>query len=750
MNNEKSPVDWLTYTIHPQDVLGVKWPAMWGNGQLELFADLERPCVNQVCCFGLTEQEGLNYEREQHMIPGINDDETGRKYLLDKPVASKAIEATCSFRPDRQTWRYEFDDLRIIVTLVFPRKTPGYLLKVQLLPGEGNTTKRWRVYHQLRAHSGNVLLATDAGFDLSGGKAWFTNKEGLGEAIGSATDAARVNLGMDYDYANDVMIKHIVERDGDDVHELTFARAFGPSVEEARANLEPLLDDPVQLEAESEAWWNQYLGEVPRLDIPDETFAKNFLWSWPNYRMNKLEVPLGIMPAGMVTVNNCRIKPRVALSLGDPVEIEAINLTHDPKPARDVMLFLLRNTRKEGLMSVGFYAGKENPGNYPECLAWLSGLVQKYILSTGDIGLLSEDIGDGLTFLQRMENGLEAQLPQRDGKTGLFWNDGEVKRFGGLYPGELSGMGPAMEAVTRIRGARGTYHCEVSAMVYGTFVAMADIEELAGNEEKCAKYRAMADDLGKAIQEHLWDDESGMFRDLDEERNMTEYMGMGGFITGLFVNHTQQPGGLATREQAERLAAWCSHDDFVSDYGTLCLARSNPYYDAADYKGYNSNFDMHWSNQVPAGLYHHECYEEAHRQLFKMWRRLDENAGLGPRYRGECYHADTGEIIENRFVNYPCILSALSTIFEGVFGIRWTKDALTVFVNSPWPWAKLSNIRIRDTLLDLDLQADGVLVARINGKETARSDDRKLSLPWDTFTTDGTGAELELLNVSLS
>ena len=46
---------------------------------------------------------------------------------------------------------------------------------------------------------------------------------------------------------------------------------------------------------------------------------------------------------------------------------------------------------------------------------------------------------------------------------------------------------------------------------------------------------------------------------------------------------------VSTPEQAERLAAWCSHDDFVSDYGTLCLARSNAYYDAADYKGYNSN-----------------------------------------------------------------------------------------------------------------------------------------------------------------
>ncbi len=80
------------------------------------------------------------------------------------------------------------------------------------------------------------------------------------------------------------------------------------------------------------------------------------------------------------------------------------------------------------------------------------------------------------------------------------------------------------------------------------------------------------------------------------------------------------------------------------------------------------------------------------------------------------------------------ILSALTSIFEGVFGIRWTKDALTVHVNSPWPWAKLSNLRIRKSLLDLELTADGSLVAKINGKEVATSADRKVELPWEMFT----------------
>jgi hypothetical protein len=123
----------------------------------------------------------------------------------------------------------------------------------------------------------------------------------------------------------------------------------------------------------------------------------------------------------------------------------------------------------------------------------------------------------------------------------------------------------------------------------------------------------------------------------------------------------------------------------------------------------------------------------AHRQLFKLFRRIGENAGLGPRYRGEVYHADTGEILPRRFVSYGCILSALSSVIEGVFGIHWTQDALTVHVNSPWPWAKLSSLKIRKSLLDLELTTEGSLVVTINGNEAARGIDGKVELAWELF-----------------
>jgi len=31
----KNANEWLSYSIAPEQVQGVQWPAMWGNGQLE-------------------------------------------------------------------------------------------------------------------------------------------------------------------------------------------------------------------------------------------------------------------------------------------------------------------------------------------------------------------------------------------------------------------------------------------------------------------------------------------------------------------------------------------------------------------------------------------------------------------------------------------------------------------------------------------------------------------------------------------
>ena len=49
---------WLAYRINPRQLRTALRPAMWGNGQLELMADLDRPCVGMAVCFGFG-AEGL-------------------------------------------------------------------------------------------------------------------------------------------------------------------------------------------------------------------------------------------------------------------------------------------------------------------------------------------------------------------------------------------------------------------------------------------------------------------------------------------------------------------------------------------------------------------------------------------------------------------------------------------------------------------------------------------------------------------
>lgn len=743
--------DWLTYSIVPGELNTILRPAMWGNGQLELSADINRPCVCDTACFGFG-AEGLHYGPfscrfggEQHILPAVYDDETGRKYFLYLPESPDEHQYRVTLRPDRQTWHYEFDDLVIEVSLILPRLHPGYLFKLELFPKAGNMCRRWFVYQEVRDYGGITMRATEADFDLKGGRAWFKCSQAENpEAIGSTVDAAEVNLGLDGPWASHVMVKTMVESDRDaGAGTAYYARAFGDTIDRAREELNHLLSSPEKLEAETEAWWNQYLDAVPRLDVPDEDFARKFLWYWPNFRMNRIDIPIGKTPPGIHRDNygstSFKLHPMVVQG---NLLVEAIQLLHDPQPARDSMLYWLRETRKEGLLLSGVIKGEEAPGNYVCVLIWFCGLLYRYVLTSGDFDLLNEDIG-GITVLQRLEEATDAQLPFRDEKTGLFpvtdeitrFNESIRKKYGMEDDGKPSGPGNSSEGQTRFRGSAGTFYSDMNAEIYAGFLVLADLEGLAQNEERSARYRELADGMYDNIQRHLWNEEAGFFCDLKADGVISDYIGTAGFITGLFANPTHRQGGVATREQAEKLATWCNHPDFVSELGVLSLARSSPYFDPMNWKGRNGGFNFYPNSQIAAGLYAHGCYEEAHRQLFKQFRRIGDNAGLGPRWAGEAYHGYTGEILPWRNPNYTMNLPALAAITEGVFGLRWTIEALTVHVNSPWPWAKLSNIKIRKSLLDLELREDGTVTAVIDGKNVARNDEGRLELSWDMFVS---------------
>ena len=59
MTTTKDPNAWLEYSIQPQQLRSLLHPAMCGNGQFELMAELDRSRVSAVVCFGFG-AEGLS------------------------------------------------------------------------------------------------------------------------------------------------------------------------------------------------------------------------------------------------------------------------------------------------------------------------------------------------------------------------------------------------------------------------------------------------------------------------------------------------------------------------------------------------------------------------------------------------------------------------------------------------------------------------------------------------------------------
>ena len=713
------PGEWLVYTIRPDEIRTPLRPAMWGNGQVELLAELTRPCVSEAICFGFG-PTALVYRDQEHLVPAVYDAASGRKYLLSSVAGAGA---TVTFQPDRQVWHYAFEDLGVTVSLVLPRVVPGYLVEVRVRPGPENRSRTWHVYHEVRGFHGNTLRATGAYGDPARARVVFENPAGHGEALGASTDADEIRLGKDGPLATDIMVRLPLRRtEGRETAAVFLARGFGVDKKQAGSAVDELVSHPERRILETADWWNDYLGRVPRLETPDEEFDRQFLWSWADFRMNRIEFPIGKSPyPGLCAANNLRLDPYGAITSTDHSEIQSVELLHDPRTTRNFMMTVLTTTRKEGLLSGGFCGLVEYERSYACALGWFLGLMHKYLSSTADLAILETDIG-GTTVLGRLEHATQEVLRHRDAGTGLYAVDDE----------ESTGLGSNMEAVSRYRGGKGTFFSDVSAMVQGSFAAMAEVQDLAGNDAAARRYRNLAEELQGCIRDRLWDEAIGYFCDLHADGSLSNQLTIGGLMTGLNANHTFRPGGLATPEQARRLAARCRHPDFAGEYGVLSLARSHPYYDPSDYKGFSGGFDMHYCNQVAGGLYAAGCYEEAHRQLFKTFRRIAHNHGLGPRYRGESY-SETGEILPWRSVNYPCLLSVLNIVIDGAFGLRWTRDALTADPHPPWPWANLRNLNVRGRRLDIEYREGAALLATADGKKHAGSAPGSIRIPWAFF-----------------
>ena len=91
---------------------------------------------------------------------------------------------------------------------------------------------------------------------------------------------------------------------------------------------------------------------------------------------------MGKVPAGLFPVANCNLKARVTVSYGDRLLTEAIQLLHDNQPARDTMLFLLRESRKQGLLGRADIKGTEDPANYAKVSTDVNGESRELVVES--------------------------------------------------------------------------------------------------------------------------------------------------------------------------------------------------------------------------------------------------------------------------------------------------------------------------------------------------------------------------------
>ena len=131
------------------------------------------------------------------------------------------------------------------------------------------------------------------------------------------------------------------------------------------------------------------------------------------------------------------------------------------------------------------------------------------MVTTGDSGLLDETYDGETTVLERLEEALEAQLAYRDEETGLYFVEGEVD-----VQEWTQQLGPVLEGQSRFREGGKGFYCDCNGAMWGTLVAFADLEDIAGNDDRGRAYREMAEELRERICKELWNPEVQFFVDV--------------------------------------------------------------------------------------------------------------------------------------------------------------------------------------------------------------------------------------------
>lgn len=157
------------------------------------------------------------------------------------------------------------------------------------------------------------------------------------------------------------------------------------------------------------------------------------------------------------------------------------------------------------------------------------------------------DVSYGKTMLEKIRLAMRYQLEDLNGKNGLLVVDNDHNT--GLPDGAPTNYWDNFPF-----GYKDAY---INAYFYASVLAMAEIEEFAGENDRAGEYRRLAEEVRNAYSRTFWDEEKGRFIGcIDVEGNRWDL----GFT---FLNLEALTYSVGTREQAEAVFSWLDGDRII-------------------------------------------------------------------------------------------------------------------------------------------------------------------------------------------
>lgn len=111
-------------------------------------------------------------------------------------------------------------------------------------------------------------------------------------------------------------------------------------------------------------------------------------------------------------------------------------------------------------------------------------------------------------------------------------------------------------------------HIDLSCMIVNEMQHMAQIAELIGNDD-AAQWRRQAEEMASLINEHMWDEESGLYTDLRADGQLLKLKTGAGFLP-MFA-------GIASKERAGRLVEHLNNpSEFATGFPVPTVAADEP------------------------------------------------------------------------------------------------------------------------------------------------------------------------------